>query len=169
MEEPFVDLGADTIVCEQSGFFSLRNDFIDGSFEWSDGSNLTTLNVEEAGIYTLTVSNICGVAEGSVNIEFEDCRNFYIPNAISPQLPSNNIFTVFGADDITEIVSLKIYNRWGNIVFQSTNILPDDLSTGWDGSIENMNSGSDVFVYQVELLFKDKVKDTITGVLTVLR
>ena len=168
VQEPVVELGADTIVCLQSGFLTIDNDFVEGSFEWNDGTDLPTLNVEEAGLYTLAVSNICGVAEGSINIDFEDCRNYYIPNIISAQSVGNNIFTVFGADDITEIVSLKIYNRWGNLVFRSTNTLADDSSTGWDGSIGTTPS-TNVFVYQVELLFKDGATELITGTLTVVR
>jgi len=44
----------------------------------------------------------------------------------------------------------RVYNRWGEIVFERTNIQLNDEVTGWDGTYKGAELAPDVYVYVVE-------------------
>jgi gliding motility-associated-like protein len=51
-------------------------------------------------------------------------------------------------------VALKVYDRWGELVFKTHSI-----STGWDGTFEGKAAAADVYVYILDyVLFNDKIK-----------
>lgn len=64
---------------------------------------------------------------GIENTLTEDEFNFYIPNAFTPDGDGiNDVFGVIGP--VTDTYALQIFNRWGQMVYQSTNI--EDRWTG---------------------------------------
>lgn len=68
----------------------------------------------------------------------------YLPNAFTPNGDGqNDILYVRGAN-LTR-VSLKVYNRWGEKVFET-----DQQSDGWDGSYKGNSVDPAVFVYYLE-------------------
>jgi gliding motility-associated-like protein len=73
----------------------------------------------------------------------------FIPNAFTPDADGiNDVFFVYGAEITT--LELKIFDRWGNLVFES-----DDQYEGWDG---RANGGTDVAqqdVYVYKVFIKD--------------
>ena len=49
-------------------------------------------------------------------------REVYIPNAFSPNGDGvNDGFTVFAGSQVLRVKNLKIYNRWGEVVFENFN------------------------------------------------
>jgi gliding motility-associated-like protein len=58
----------------------------------------------------------------------------------------------------------KIYNRWGQVVFQSNN--PD---YGWDGTFKGTAQPMDVYAYTLEATFFDGKKTTRKGDITLVR
>ena len=68
----------------------------------------------------------------------------FAPNSFTPDNSGvNDIFRVIG-DNIT-FESLVIYNRWGEILFQSY-----DPNVGWDGTYGNNIVKDDIYIYKVE-------------------
>jgi hypothetical protein len=59
------------------------------------------------------------------------------------------------ASGIQEIKSFRIFNRWGELVFDKANFQPNDPAFGWNGKIKGIVPGSDVFVYTVEVICDD--------------
>jgi len=74
---------------------------------------------------------------------------YYIPNAFSPNGDNHNDKEYVYSDCINTM-DLNIYDRWGNKVFESTNI-----KYGWDGTYKGlaMNTGS--FAYYLTATFQD--------------
>jgi gliding motility-associated-like protein len=76
----------------------------------------------------------------------------YIPNAFSPNGNSTNeIFLPQGVGISEERFIMQIYDRWGNMVFETT-----DLYEGWDGRIEGQNISeseimSHIFTYYIKV------------------
>ena len=74
---------------------------------------------------------------------------FYIPNAFTPNGDAiNDIFYAYGRG--VEEITLKIYNRWGEKLFES-----NDLTSGWDGTYRGELLNPGVYVYHVKVLFCD--------------
>ena len=137
IEDDELILPVRTIICPDSpttavamldaGFFS--------SFEWRllpDETVISTAQVFEASIpgrYEVTISNGLTCIRDFIDV-IEDCTpRIFAPNAFTPNNDDiNNNFFVFNNPFVTEF-SIWIYNRWGEIVFQS-----NSLDFRWDGS-----------------------------------
>ena len=92
---------------------------------------------------------------------------FYIPNAFTPDGNEyNNVFTpIFSNKRKIENYSLSIYNRWGEIVFETK-----DVDFGWDGFYKNKMAESGTYIWQLQFtnLFNSK-KELINGHVNLLR
>ena len=78
--------------------------------------------------------------------------NVFIPNTFSPNGDgSNEMFFPRGTGLFT-IKSAKIFNRWGELVFESNNMKPNDAFGGWNGTYKGKQLPSDVFVYVMEII-----------------
>jgi gliding motility-associated-like protein len=88
----------------------------------------------------------------------------YIPTAFSPNDDGiNDGFTIFGDDKVFKIKSLQIYNRWGDIVFDAQNLLPNDPTLGWDGKYKGTRQQTAVFVYTTVIELFDGTTQTLKG------
>ena len=114
-------------------------------------------------VVTLTSPDGCtGKDSAVVNVRII-CGEYFIPTIFSPNGDGNNDeFRIFGKCIVA--MNLKVYNRWGEIVFESTN--PQD---SWDGTYkgELMNSAS--FAYSVNLSFIDGRYITEKGTVNLVR
>ncbi len=75
---------------------------------------------------------------------------FYLPNSFSPNADGfNDVFKPSGFAYELDEYKMEIFDRWGQIVFES-----DDFEEGWDGSSANNSNyyaQSDVFIYKVQI------------------
>ncbi len=109
-----------------------------------------------SGIYRATAISEAGcVASDSVQILVREVEKVYFPSIFSPNNDgANDFFSVFGdTPNVQRIASLQIYNRWGNLVFETQDLAPNDIKAGWDGYENNQPSESDVYVYLAEVEF----------------
>ncbi len=148
------------------------------NIEWTDSSTLDCGNclspmampVNDA-VYELSVTSIddCST-EASVRITVDKTRGVYIPNAFSPNNDGvNDEFTIFGGNEVEEVTSLKIFSRWGSIVYSNENFQPNDLSIGWDGFFNGKAMDPSVFIYIAEVKFIDGVSIPYKGDFVLLR
>jgi len=86
-----------------------------------------------------------------------------VPNAFTPgRFGQNGIIKVAGFG--IGKMDWKIYNRWGQLIFQSTN-----KQQGWDGTFKGKLQAMDVYVYTLDVEFTDGKKLRKTGDITLLR
>jgi len=78
--------------------------------------------------------------------------NIFVPNTFSPNGDgSNDVFFPRGTG-LFKIKSLRIFTRWGEIVFEKTNFDANNAAYGWDGSNKGQKANPDVFVYTLEVI-----------------
>jgi len=83
-------------------------------------------------------------------------RNFFIPTAFSPNDDGiNDRFYLQGGEEAVRIQSIRIFDRWGQLVFQAEDIPPNDPAEGWDGYLDGRPMNPAVFVYHAEVEFLD--------------
>jgi gliding motility-associated-like protein len=96
-----------------------------------------------------------------------------VPVVIHPLLDVPNAFTPgrFGQNAIVKVVGFgitkmmwRIYNRWGQLVFQS-----NDPNTGWDGTYGGKIQPMDVYAYTLEAEYFDGSHATKKGDITLIR
>jgi len=124
---PIVNLGNDITLCE--GKTITLSGGSASSYNWSNGSTSSSINVSTSGTYWVEVRNNCVVHSDTIRISFEDCDcNIYIPNAFSPNGDGlNDQFELQSRCRISQY-ELVIYNRWGQQLFKSS-----DITQSWDG------------------------------------
>jgi gliding motility-associated-like protein len=86
-----------------------------------------------------------------------------VPNAFTPgRFGTNAIVKVMGFGIVH--MTWRIYNRWGQVVFQS-----DDPDIGWDGYYRGQVQPMDVYAYTLEADFSDGTHATKKGDITLIR
>jgi len=122
--------------------------------------------------YILSVTDsITGcVIEDEVVIRVDKDRNIYIPNAFSPNNDGNNdVFQIYSGVGVREILKLRVFDRWGELVWEQENVLPLENKHGWNGIFKGQMMNPAVFVYYVEVLFADQEVKQYAGDVTLLR
>ena len=130
------------------------------SYIWSPDSSLSCNNCPQPMAsprfdtkYTVTIvdSNGCKHTENiQVNVLCEGVTVF-LPNTFSPNGDGNNdIFYVRGRG-LDRVKSLRIFNRWGQIVFEQKDFPVNSIQHGWNGKMQGRKPHPDVYVYQVEV------------------
>ena len=128
---------------------------------WMDGSSNQSITVQTSGWYWLKESNECGVNIDSIYVI--GCLGIEsIPNVFSPNGDGlNETFKPIVQDiDEIETYNLKIYNRYGQLLFTSENSL-----LGWDG--KTYHDGTYYFICTYKE--KEKPYKTVSGNLEMLR
>ena len=93
----------------------------------------------------------------------------FVPNAFSPNDDGiNDVFYVLGKC-VSEVKLLRVFDRWGEMVFEKSNTLPNDPLYGWDGKFREKTASSDVYVYFAVVMLPDGRKIELKGDLTLLR
>jgi len=109
-------------------------------------------------------------AEDKIDIQVVPLRRVFIPNVFSPNGDGiNDIFFISTGDEVKEISSLQIYNRWGSPVYSSEHFQPNDPHFGWNGVVNGKPENSGVFVYWSVIEFKDGSLLTYKGDVTIQR
>ncbi|PCJ27203.1 MAG: hypothetical protein COA97_04355 [Flavobacteriales bacterium] len=125
--------------------------------------NPTATPTESMWYYvTVTNSNGCQTID-STYIDVDPSSNIYIPNIFSPNgSQDNNVYYVRGKG--IKQFNIAIYNRWGQMVFES-----DDIEKGWDGTKNGTLLNQGVFVYSLNVVFYDGDTFQQTGNITLVR
>jgi gliding motility-associated-like protein len=105
-----------------------------------------------------STSSLSNIAEANPN------PTMYIPSAFTPNGDGINDFFGVKAEGIKQF-KLEIFNRWGELVFES-----DDINTLWDGTYQGEKiTSTDVYVYQVKAIgVNDKVLPEEKGRVTLV-
>jgi gliding motility-associated-like protein len=160
-------------------FFTNQSHFSDNHV-WIFGDGGFSYDVHPSHIYNnvgdyqvqLIVTTDNGCVDTATSVVVVDEFTFYAPTALSPDnLLWNNVFFVLGNGISTEDFSLYIFDRWGQILFE-TNLYSSEnpAQFGWNGSFRN---GEKVPVgsYTWLVYYKDgrNNKHERTGVVNVIR
>ena len=96
-------------------------------------------------------------AEDEITIFVERKRRVFIPNSFSPNEDGINDVFVINADpkQVKIIKSFKVYNRWGEAMFELYDFQPNNPTFGWNGKHRDEWMNPDVFVYFTEVEFLD--------------
>jgi len=129
-----VDLGDRVTFCNDSTLSLLAPACTLCTYEWNTGSHENHLEVTEPGNYWLQVTheNGCQSSDTVLAAEVKCECSLYLPSAFSPNHDGRNeIFQPVYYCDVQDY-ELKIFNRWGQLVFAS-----HAISNGWNGTKNN--------------------------------
>ncbi len=179
-EIPIVDLGESQTIDLGTTIElnpSINNIQID-TFLWTSTTefdcevclNPETLPLND-GFYQLEVVSADGcVGKDSVAVSVMKLREFYVPNAFSPNADGrNDYFTIYGGVEVESIVSLTIFNRWGGVFYEGNNLRPSNELEGWNGRVKGENAEQGVYVWVAQIRFIDGVVLDYGGDISLIR
>lgn len=107
----------------------------------------------------------------SVTVWVREHRRVYVPNVFHPGDTGgrNSVFFISAGREVSKINYLRVYSRWGELVFSGNDALPNAPSQGWDGSWKGEDVGTGIFVWQAEVQFIDGVQTRYTGDVLLVR
>lgn len=129
------------------------------SFFWEPNTNLscqmcatTTASPITTTQYVVTgmASNGCQDQDTILITVTELCGEVYVPSilALEASNPNDQAICVYG--NCIESFLLVIYNRWGEVVFETT-----DQSNCWDGKFKDKQLNADIFAYKLQVKIQD--------------
>jgi len=96
-------------------------------------------------------------------------KDVFIPSAFSPNNDGiNDLFEVFVGNNVVNVNTLQVFDRWGEQMFRADNFHPSE-GIGWDGMHKNKRLDPAVFVYYAEIEFLDGSVELITGDLSLMK
>jgi gliding motility-associated-like protein len=121
-------------------------------------------------LYRLNVQNKEGCQNNATMlIRVEKNQKMFIPNVFSPNEDGNNEFFIPYTRNAKRIQVLRIFNRWGEMVFENKDFEPNQPTLGWDGRFKGQTLKADVFVYYLEVFFESGDVGIFKGDVTLMR
>lgn len=121
--------------------------------------------------YTVTVYTQYGCsASDKIKLDVL-CKdgNIFIPAAFTPNNDGkNDVFRIEG-QGVTKINSVRIFNRWGEIIFEAKDFAPGGRAGSWDGRYKGQPAETGTYVYFIEMECTAGMKFERKGVVTLLR
>jgi len=124
----FIDLTSAEIVTGSKGY--VKASYFEDALLRKPIADPTKVN--KAGVYYIALENDkgCSIA-GAIELNILPSPKIMVPTAFTPQKNNNNRLYPFFVS-IQKLLSFKVYNKWGILVFQT-----DDMATsGWDGQLK---------------------------------
>lgn len=118
---------------------------MNAEYLWQDGSSSQYYEVLAPGYYWVAIQN-----EGCTIVDtayVDVCTDLWIPNAFTPDQNNINDFWLPKAFTPLKSYDLKIFNRWGEILFES-----HDIEIGWDGKVNGNDCPEGSYMYLITYL-----------------
>ena len=137
------------------------------AYFWDDGSIEPTIPVTSPGEYAVTLSSECQQLEERFLMVYGDCAEeaMYIPNTFSPNDDGvNDIFSIFRDGTPPTSFELKIYDRWGNTVFETS-----QFDFMWNGRFRDKPLPVGVYTYVINATWNTESTIIRRGDITLIR
>ena len=137
------------------------------TFDWSTGetnSNSISVIPMETTTYSVTVTDQNGCTDVEMITLTVTPPTIDFPNAFTPD--NDGVNDVFGPviEGQVEIITFKVFNRWGEKVYDGEN-----QNAGWDGMIDDKPATMDVYVYFITYQKPFEEAVTENGDITLIR
>ena len=149
------------------------------SFSWTPSSWLDCSNCSnpvtqpwETVLYVVKMTDDKGCeARDSIEIEVEIQRSVFIPTAFTPNGDGNNdVFTIRSGDQSIKTIKLfGVYDRWGELMFETEDFLPNDTAYAWDGKFKGREADAGVYTWYAEVEFVDNLVEVYQGDITLIK
>ncbi|GAB3515486.1 PKD domain-containing protein [Emticicia fontis] len=95
----------------------------------------------------------------------------YLPQVFTPNNDGvSDRFNIFGNDPMVKlVVSLRVFDRWGEVVYDGVDLKPNTHNEGWDGTFKEKEMPVGTYPYQTKVRFADDSTRTFTGVIKLIR
>lgn len=175
---PTVDAGPDQTLLEGSTAQLETKSWMVSKYMWDNTGSLScdscanpVASMSVTTTYTVHVFSDFGCENAdSVTIHiYCDASQIFVPNSFTPNNDGQNDVFYPRGQGISVIKSFRIYNRWGQLLFERSGININDASNAWDGSFQGGAPRPDVYVWVIDALCETGAPINIKGDVTIIR
>ncbi len=132
---------------------------------------LPTATIKKDISYIVKATTAFGCsASDTINIKvFCENSQLFIPNTFTPDGDGLNDILMVRGTGIVSVKYFRIFNRWGELVFERTNFAPNNISFGWNGKVKGIVGPPDVFVYTAEVICENGTVYTYKGNTSIIK
>lgn len=166
---PYINIGADTSLCLDGDPYVLKDALNENnpaaSWLWNTGEETSSITIHHPGHYWAKVTiNNCSITD-EINID-KDCY-IDVPNSFTPNGDGTNDYFLPRQLLSEGVVGfhMSIFNRWGEKVFETTS----RNGRGWDGRLNDKDQPVGVYIYMIDVIYKNGRTESYKGNLTLLR
>ncbi len=165
---PFPNYITDTLLfCKEDGFLDFDASTYFGAIKienfepvWEDGITGTKRRFETGGKHTFSLNYECGTTIFEIFIDEQKCdAQALVPDAFTPNFDGRNdeLFPFFATEQPITNYEFMIFDRWGNLFYQSDEY---DGFNGWDGTVNGKAAQNGVYVWTLkfDLIAPDETK-----------
>jgi len=148
-------------------------------FNWSPPRDLScvdclnpALTATQNRFYRVRMTDVFGCQqEAQIKVAVVQELKVFVPSAFSPNNDGHNDILQVYADreQVRRIKNLRIFNRWGTLVFSASDIPPNDPAFGWDGRSKGKMLRSGVYLYVLELDLVNGNSKQLSGDVSLIR
>lgn len=170
VHEPYIGFNSsDTLIARGSSmtlFPSTQNGIV--TYTWKPNYRITDTTIKNPTVnplittpYILTITDTSGCTS-SARFLVKVFNGFFMPNAFTPNRDGKNDIFKIPESVYIDLVSFTVYNRWGQMVFNTT-----DKSKGWNGTVNGREADAGTYVWYIIYndLYKKKTRENGTVVI----
>jgi gliding motility-associated-like protein len=169
---PVITAGEDKIIID--GDTAVLDGSVKGTainYYWSPPDHINDVNAMKPKVYpvqdityTLSASSTLGCGSATDNVTVTIFKGLFIPNSFTPNGDGLNDRFRIKAFDNYKILKFVIYNRWGSMIYNSTN-----ATDGWDGNYKSYPQPMGAYIYIIEMQNSNGEKFDKKGTVQLLR
>ena len=181
---PEVAIAADTAITAGATVSLAPDETADYTYAWTPATGLSCTDCAnpqaaptETTEYELIVSSSLGCSRRErVRVEVLAAEPYsppapdvQLPNAFTPNNDGlNDIFMPVGSTRV-RFQRFEVYNRWGELLFRTTDFEPNDTSQGWDGTYRGSMAATGTYTYRLVAVIEEKGRREYQGQVQLLR
>ena len=121
-------------------------------------------------VFTLSAEDARGcLATDQIKVLVDKPRRIHVPTGFTPNNDGSNDRLIVHGQATARILDFRIYDRWGELVYQAKDFPTNDPAAGWDGVFRGQEQDSGVYVWILEAQYLDGVKEVFKGNTALIR
>jgi gliding motility-associated-like protein len=133
-------------------------------------SSYEDLLLQDPSVYTVIVTTPTGCSDTAAVTLIVPEPIFEVPNAFTPNGDGlNDFFNFVSTGRARSIVDFRVFNRWGQLVFEGRTTEDPDGFEGWDGNYNGKPQPSDIYFFMISLERFDGQTVKLAGDVALLR
>lgn len=150
--DPPIPTLRDTTLCDEWTYV-MRVYADSADYLWNTGDTSPSIVPQSSSNYWVQISNPCGEIVDEADIEIRRCMcNVWIPSAFTPNGDGVNETFEIKVDCRDFDFTLDIFNRWGEHIYQQT-----DLDKPWDGRYKGKSMPNGIYTYRIQYWGRDQL------------
>ncbi|MBU6342596.1 MAG: gliding motility-associated C-terminal domain-containing protein [Bacteroidetes bacterium] len=184
LEDPpayYLELGANAQIVEGDSLLLIpQYNYVPVFYQWQSNGDLpcvycpaALVHPQRNATYFLQVQDAKGCqASDSILIGVLPNVQVFAPNVFATDdenSTENQYFTLFSTSSAESILHLRVFDRWGNLMFEVKNVVPGSRASAWNGSdLQGRRAPSGVYTWLAEIRFFDGSTRKLQGSVTLL-